>query len=124
MPKPGENIGTVPTFPHGAEMLWSRVAEALRPPPLLPLSERIEQTIRLPHGLAAEGGPLHLWLTCEPLTMALCKRSRPHASKEEGDESRSCYHGYFGGYLHTSFYTAGADGNAGGARPDIPIAAC
>jgi len=40
---------------------WPRVADALRPPPQLPLSEWIEQTIRLPQGLSAEPGPIRLW---------------------------------------------------------------
>jgi hypothetical protein len=54
MARPGE------TFPMAGKV-WSRVAEALRPPPLLPLSEWIEQAIRLPQGLAAEPGPIRLW---------------------------------------------------------------
>jgi phage terminase large subunit GpA-like protein len=40
---------------------WSRVREALLPPPLEPLSKWIEQTIRLPQGLTAEPGPIRLW---------------------------------------------------------------
>jgi hypothetical protein len=40
---------------------WSRAAEALRPPPQIPLSEWIERTIRLPEGLSAEPGTVKLW---------------------------------------------------------------
>src|SRR5680860_965729 len=50
---------------------WSRAVEALRPPPQLPLSDWLEQTIRLPHGLAAEGGPLKLWPTQSGIADAL-----------------------------------------------------
>jgi len=50
---------------------WARVREALRPPPQLPLSTWLEQTVRLPHGLAAEGGPLHLWPTQRGIADAL-----------------------------------------------------
>jgi hypothetical protein len=39
----------------------TRALEVLRPPPLIPLSEWIEQTVRLPQGLAAEPGPIRLW---------------------------------------------------------------
>ncbi|MGC2410623.1 MAG: phage terminase large subunit family protein [Methyloceanibacter sp.] len=43
--------------------VWSRAAEALRPPPLEPLSAWLETHLRLPTGLAAEGGPIRLWPT-------------------------------------------------------------
>jgi hypothetical protein len=38
-----------------------RAFEALIPPPQIPLSEWIEQTIRLPQGLPGEPGPSRLW---------------------------------------------------------------
>ncbi len=43
--------------------LWSHVAETLRPPKIEPLSRWLEANVRLPVGLSAEGGPLHLWAT-------------------------------------------------------------
>jgi phage terminase large subunit GpA-like protein len=45
--------------------------EHLRPPPQLPLSEWLEATVRLPHGLAAESGPLRLWPTQKGIADAL-----------------------------------------------------
>jgi site-specific recombinase XerD len=36
---------------------WDHAVEALRPPPLEPLSALLEAHVRLPTGLAAEGGP-------------------------------------------------------------------
>lgn len=50
------------------EQTWRRIADALCPPPLLPLSDWLERHIRLPLGLRAEGGPLHLWLTPHTLS--------------------------------------------------------
>ena len=50
---------------------WRRAAEALRPPPLEPLSTWLEATLRLPQGLAAEGGPIRLWPTQRGIADAL-----------------------------------------------------
>ncbi len=46
---------------EAAQLVWSLAVEAMRPPPEVPLSQRIELTIRLPQGLAAEPGPIRLW---------------------------------------------------------------
>jgi phage terminase large subunit GpA-like protein len=46
---------------NSAAHIWARAAQALRPPPQLPLSDWIEQTIQLQQGLAAEPGPIRLW---------------------------------------------------------------
>jgi phage terminase large subunit GpA-like protein len=54
-----------------ASETWTRVIEALRPPQQVPLSEWLEANLRLPHGLAAEGGPLHLWPTQRGIADAL-----------------------------------------------------
>jgi hypothetical protein len=53
------------------ERVWARAAQALRPPPLEPLSAFIEGNVRLPLGLAAESGPLHLWPTQRGIADAL-----------------------------------------------------
>ena len=50
---------------------WSRAVDALRPPPVEPLSTWLEANLRLPHGLAAEGGPLRLWPTQSGIADAL-----------------------------------------------------
>ncbi|BAQ17475.1 phage terminase large subunit family protein [Methyloceanibacter caenitepidi] len=45
--------------------------EYLRPPPLVPLSTWLEDNVRLPYGLSAEGGPLCLWPTQRGIADAL-----------------------------------------------------
>jgi phage terminase large subunit GpA-like protein len=50
---------------------WSRVTDALRPPPLEPLSTWLEANLRLPQGLAAEGGPIRLWKTQQAIADTL-----------------------------------------------------
>ncbi len=40
---------------------WSRVADALRPPPLETLPQWIERVVRLPEGVSAEPGKVTLW---------------------------------------------------------------
>jgi phage terminase large subunit GpA-like protein len=45
--------------------------ERLRPPPQEPLSTWLEQHLRLPTGLAAEGGPIWLWKTQQAIADAL-----------------------------------------------------
>ena len=51
--------------------VWSRAVEHLRPPPQAPLSAWIELNVRLPFGLAAEGGPLRWWPTQKGIAVAL-----------------------------------------------------
>ena len=57
--------------PDPVAKAWSRVAAALRPPPLEPLSTWLEANLRLPQGLAAEGGPIRLWPTQKGIADAL-----------------------------------------------------
>jgi phage terminase large subunit GpA-like protein len=45
----------------GAFEAWTRVIEALRPPPVEPFSAWIEREVRLPAGLSAEPGKVTLW---------------------------------------------------------------
>jgi len=59
--------------------------EHLRPPPQLPLSEWLEATVRLPHGLAAESGPLRLWPTQKGIADALAgSRTGTHNARQGG----------------------------------------
>ena len=64
MTRPPESLFT-------SNKLWSGVAEALRPPPLEPLSTWLEANLRLPQGLSAEGGPIRLWPTQRGIADAL-----------------------------------------------------
>jgi phage terminase large subunit GpA-like protein len=41
-------------------LMWTRVREALRPPPVETLPQWIERVVRLPEGLSAEPGPVKL----------------------------------------------------------------
>jgi hypothetical protein len=54
---------------------WSRAVETLRPPPVEPLSTWLEANLRLPHGLAAESGPIRLWPTQRGIADALAQTS-------------------------------------------------
>ena len=48
-----------------------RALGTLRPPPLEPVSTWLEGHLRLPPGLAAEGGPIRLWPTQRGIADAL-----------------------------------------------------
>ena len=43
------------------DKIAARVGRKLRPPPRIPLSNWIEEHLRLPEGLAAKPGPVRLW---------------------------------------------------------------
>jgi endonuclease YncB( thermonuclease family) len=70
----GDTVSETETYPT-ITTVWRRAVEHVRPPPQLPLSQWLERHLRLPTGLAAEGGPIRLWPTQRGIADALADPS-------------------------------------------------